>query len=104
MTAAVLALTAAGLATWLLRVLFVTLVPARRLPAPVRRGLDHAAPAVLAALVATSLVGDAGPLALITPSPMLIALVTGGAVAVMTRQPLAGIAAALGSFALLGAL
>lgn len=101
---AVLTLTAAGLATWVLRVLFVTVVPARRLPAAVHRGLDHAAPAVLAALVATALVGDAGPLALVTPSPMLIALVVGGAVAVVTRRPLAGIAAALAGFAVLGAL
>jgi len=37
----------------------ITLVPAHRLPAVLRRGLAHLAPAALAALVVTALVGHA---------------------------------------------
>ena len=104
MTTAVLTLTAAGLVTWLLRVLFVTVVPARRLPARVLRSLPHVAPAVLAPLVVVGLVDRGGPLVLVTPSPELAALVCGGLVAVAARRPVVGIAAALGCFALLTAL
>ena len=103
MTTAVLLLAAAGLVSWSMRVVFVTVVPARRLPAPVLRGLVHAAPSVLAALVVAGLADDGG-LAPPTPSPPLAALVCGGLIAAVTRRPLAGIAAAFGCFALLSVL
>ena len=47
-------------ATYGLRVVLITLVPAHRLPAVLRRGLTHLAPAALAALVVTALVGHRG--------------------------------------------
>jgi branched-subunit amino acid transport protein len=46
-----------GAGTWLLRVCFVALVPADRLPSWFRDSLDLLAPAVLAAVVALDLTG-----------------------------------------------
>jgi branched-subunit amino acid transport protein len=54
---ALVAVAGAAAATWLLRVLFITLVPAGRLPGPVRRTLPHVGPAVLAAVIAAALAG-----------------------------------------------
>ena len=52
-----------GIGCWLLKVLFVAVVPAERLPDRLRAALDHLPPAVLAALVvssaATAVRGDA---------------------------------------------
>jgi branched-subunit amino acid transport protein len=45
-------LLASSVVTWLLRVGFIVIVPARRLPEGLRRVLDHAAVAALAALLA----------------------------------------------------
>ena len=45
-----------GLVSWVLRIVFVLLVPAERLPAAVRRGLDYLAPAALAAIAAVQFV------------------------------------------------
>jgi branched-subunit amino acid transport protein len=44
---------------WMLRVLFVAVVPADRLPGPVQDSLQYLAPAVLASLVTVELVGAA---------------------------------------------
>lgn len=52
MTAAVGAMLALGTVCWTFRVLFIVLVPADRLPDPVRQALGGLAPAVLASLVA----------------------------------------------------
>jgi branched-subunit amino acid transport protein len=60
MTALVVVLTAA-VATWLLRIGFITVLPAERLPARVHRAFDEVAPAVLAAIVVTHVVRAAGP-------------------------------------------
>jgi branched-subunit amino acid transport protein len=60
MTAAIVLLLAAAV-SWALRVLFITVVPAARLPAPVRGALDDVAPAVMAAMVVTSLAHGRGP-------------------------------------------
>ena len=57
---ALLASAGAVLVTWLLRVLFITLVPAGHLPAVVQRALPHVGPAVLAAVVAAALLGGRG--------------------------------------------
>ena len=46
-------LAAAGVATWVLRILFIDLVPAGRLPARFRSALVDAGPAGMAALLAT---------------------------------------------------
>ena len=50
---AALVLTAAGMVSWVLRVVFIVLVPAHRLPQSAHRALRHTGPAALAALVAT---------------------------------------------------
>jgi branched-subunit amino acid transport protein len=42
---------------WILRIAFITLLPADRLPTSLRASLEHLAPAVLAAIVAVELVG-----------------------------------------------
>jgi branched-subunit amino acid transport protein len=46
-------LAAGGLASWVLRILFVTLVPAQRLPARFRAAIASAGPAAMAALLMT---------------------------------------------------
>ena len=84
MTAVVLL--GSGVVTWLLRVGFIVLLPARRLPAGLRRILDHAAVAALAALLATALTRESGPGWLLTPSPVLVAAVAAGLVAWHTRR------------------
>jgi branched-subunit amino acid transport protein len=48
----------AVVATYVLRILLINLVPASRLPASVQRVLPHVGPAVLAALVAAALFGS----------------------------------------------
>jgi branched-subunit amino acid transport protein len=50
-----LTLCAAAAITWLLRVLTVTIVPARMLPKGVQRALPHVGPAVLAAIITAAL-------------------------------------------------
>ena len=83
MTAAITLLLAA-LATWLLRVCFITLFPADLLPERVRRALDDVAPAVMAALLMTHLAHGQGLGGLVL-SDVLAALVA-AAVAWRTRQ------------------
>jgi branched-subunit amino acid transport protein len=46
---------ALGALSWVLRVAFVLVLPAQRLPGPVVRGLEHLAPAVLASICAVEL-------------------------------------------------
>jgi branched-subunit amino acid transport protein len=66
----------------------VTVVPAHRLPAGLRRALGHLAPAALAALVATAVAGHRGPAALLHPGtyPVLAALAVAAVVAWRTRR------------------
>jgi branched-subunit amino acid transport protein len=62
---ALLALLALGAVSWVLRITFITVLPADRLPARLRTGLDYLPPAVLASIVAvelTALLTDAEPL------------------------------------------
>ena len=92
---AVLALSAGAVATWLLRVSFINLLPADRLPAVLRRTLRHAGPAALGALVVTSLAGSGGPAALVVPSAPHLALIVAGLVAWRVRNLVAPMAAAL---------
>ena len=79
-------LLASSVVTWLLRVGFIVIVPARRLPEGLRRVLDHAAVAALAALLATALTRESGPAWLLTPSPVLVAAVAAGLVAWRTGR------------------
>jgi branched-subunit amino acid transport protein len=94
-----LVLTAAGLVSWVLRVLFIVLVPAHRLPQGAHRALRHTGPAALAALVATGLArsGSGGG----SPAALLLALLAAALVAHHTRSPLLATGAGVGAFALL---
>ena len=52
------ALLALAVASWVLRIGLVVLVPASRLPDAIRSSLDHLAPAVLAAILVLDLAGS----------------------------------------------
>ena len=54
---ALLSMLALAAVSWVFRIAFITLLPAERLPARLQAGLEHLAPAVLAAIVAVELVG-----------------------------------------------
>ena len=86
---------AAAAATYALRAVLITVVPAHRLPAAMRRSLAHLAPAALAALVATALVGHRGPTALVVPGPMHLALALAALVAWRFRNPALPVLAAV---------
>jgi branched-subunit amino acid transport protein len=92
---ALVALSLGALATWLIRVSFIAVFPAERLPAGVRPTLPNVGPAALAALVVTGLAGDGGPAALFTPSAGHLAVLAAGLLAWRFRNLLAPIAAAL---------
>lgn len=83
MTAAVVLLLAA-LTTWVLRISFITLLPAARLPGRVHAALDDVAPAVMAALVVTHLAHGEGVTGVV-PADLGAALVA-AAVAWRTRS------------------
>ena len=71
---ALLAALGAALATYLVRILLITLVPASRLPAAVGRLLPHVGPAVLAALVVAALFRPSGA---VQPAFLVGAALTG---------------------------
>lgn len=81
------ALLLVALASWLLRIGFVVLLPAHRLPDAARGALGHVAPAALAAIVAVDLVqlvtGSGGGLPL---AESLVAVAVIAAVAWWTRS------------------
>ena len=56
---AALVLVGAGVATWVLRVGFINLIPARTLPARIRRALDVTGPSAMAALIVNDLMHEA---------------------------------------------
>ncbi|WP_052665045.1 AzlD domain-containing protein [Nitriliruptor alkaliphilus] len=82
MTATVLLL--ACVVTWLLRISFITLVPAGGLPDRLRSALDDVGPAVLAAVVVTHLAHGEGLQGLILTD--LLATLVAAAVAWRTRS------------------
>jgi branched-subunit amino acid transport protein len=93
-----------ALATWLLRISFIVLLPADRLPGWVRRTLRHVGPAALAALVVIGLAGQGGPAALFTPSAEHVALLAAGLAAWRFRNLVAPIAVALAVMIMMGAV
>ena len=52
-------LVGAGLATWILRIGFIALIPARALPVRIRCALDATGPSAMAALIANDLIHEA---------------------------------------------
>jgi branched-subunit amino acid transport protein len=91
---ALLTLSACAVATWLLRVAFITLLPADRLPGAAHGALRYAGPAVLGAMVVTGLIGPDG-LAALAPSARHLALLAAALVASRVRNLAAPIIAAL---------
>ena len=93
---ALIASLGAALATYLLRILLITLVPASQLPAAVRRLLPHVGPAVLAGLVAAALFRPSGA---VQPAFLVGAALTGavawwrGSVVLATGVGLSAVAA-----------
>ena len=81
-------------ACWLLRLTFIALVPAHRLPARVTAALGQVAPAVLAALVSVETVGVAREGT--TGAGLLSLACVGGIAAVAHRRPSLAISAGLG--------
>ena len=81
---ALLMLTVGVFITWTLRIVFITVVPAARMPSRVQLALEDVAPSVMAAIVALHLVGgDAG--GAVSPVPAGAALI-GGVVSWRTRN------------------
>jgi branched-subunit amino acid transport protein len=83
MTALVIVL-AASLVTWLLRIGFITVLPAERLPAHIQRAFDDVAPAVLAAIVVSHVVHAGGPGEI--PWPTLASVLAAAVVAWRSRN------------------
>lgn len=79
-------LLAASVVSWLLRVGFITIVPARRLPDGFRRVLDSTAVAALAALLATGLARGSGTPGVGPVPPVLVAAAVAALVAWRTRR------------------
>jgi branched-subunit amino acid transport protein len=84
-----------ALVSWVLRIGFITLLPADRLHPRVRRILRHVGPAVLGAMIVTMLVGHGGLPALLTPGPGHLALLVAALVAWRVRNVAVPMAAAL---------
>jgi len=75
---AVLAVVGLGLGSWLLRALFIVMVPADLLPRALRDGLTHLAPAALAALVAVEVAGASRGLDLARTLVLLVSVAVAG--------------------------
>jgi branched-subunit amino acid transport protein len=91
---ALIASLGAAVATYVLRVLLITLVPASHLPAGVRRFLPYVGPAVLAALVATALFPPSAvqPAFLVAAALTAVAARRGGNLVVATAVGLGAVA------------
>ena len=98
MSTAVVVLLAVGVLSWLFRVGAITLLPATRLQPPVRRLLDHAVPAALAAMVGAGIAGGAALPDLASRLPVLAGAVVTAVLAWRVRgivlPVMAGLAAA----------
>jgi branched-subunit amino acid transport protein len=96
---ALLIVLGASLATWLLRIVFITVLPAERLPARVQRAFDDVAPAVLAAIVVSHVVRAGGPGGI--PWPTLGAVLAAAVVAWRSRNLALPVAVGVAVFGLL---
>ena len=95
-----LALLAGAVATYLLRITFISLVPADRLPIRIQGALRDVGPAAMAAIVATHLAHGSGPAGLWSPS--LGAAVAAALVAWWTGNLAATVLVGIGAAAVLG--
>jgi branched-subunit amino acid transport protein len=92
---AVAVLLAAGAVSWALRIAVITLWPAPRLPAAVRRVLAHAAPAAIAAILGAGIAGGAALPDLASRMPVLAGAVVTAAFAWWRRGLVLPVAAGL---------
>lgn len=85
-----LAIVAVGIGTYATRASFIIVLAERGLPPLLQRAVRNVGPAVLAALVASLLVGERG-LAGLAPSVELVSLMAGGVVAWRLKNVIAGL-------------
>lgn len=100
---ALLATVIVGVGTYLSRASFILTLADRDLPLFLKRAMRNVGPAVLAALVASLLVGDEG-LSGLAPSPETVSLVIAGGVAWKTRNVVATLVAGMISIWTLNAI
>lgn len=93
-----LALAAVAVGSWGLRSAFVTLVDVDRLPATVRGALDHIGPAVMAALVVTSIAHGKGHAGLLVPPAELAGLAAAALITLRTGSLLWSVTGAVGAY------
>jgi branched-subunit amino acid transport protein len=93
--AAVAVLLGLGAVSWLFRVAAITLMPAAGLPSPVRRLLDYAIPAALAAMVGAGIAGGAALPDLMSRLPVLAGAVVTAALAWRRRRVVVPVVAGL---------
>jgi branched-subunit amino acid transport protein len=91
---ALLAMVGLALASWVMRALFIVMVPAERLPESLREALKHLAPAVLAALVAVEVAGGAQGLDVARTALLLGSVLLAGIAAKVTGS--LGLAVSIG--------
>ena len=104
MSTAVVVLLGVGVLSWLFRVGAITLLPATRLPPPVRRLLDHAVPAALAAMVGAGIAGGAALPDLASRLPVLAGAVVTAVLAWRVRGIVLPVMAGLAAAWVLGVL
>jgi branched-subunit amino acid transport protein len=97
MTAVLVLLAVAG-GTWALRVAFVTVVDVDALPSLIREALDYVGPAVMAALIITTLAHGEGHAGLRLSLPDAAGLFAAAVVALRTGTLLWALVAAMGAF------
>ncbi|MGE3288275.1 MAG: AzlD domain-containing protein [Pseudonocardia sp.] len=100
-TAILVALLAVGGASYLMRVTAITLLPASRLPAAVRRALGHAGPAAIAAMVGAGVAAGAALPELAARLPVLAGAAVAAAVAWRWRGLVLPVVAGLATVAAL---
>jgi branched-subunit amino acid transport protein len=101
---ALLVLLAIAGGTWALRVAFVTIVDVDALPSLVREALDYLGPAVMAAVVITTIAHGEGHAGLRPSLAEVAGLVAALVVALRTGTLLWALAAAMGVFTAVGVL
>ncbi|MGE0298142.1 AzlD domain-containing protein [Pseudonocardia sp.] len=102
--AILVAVLAVGVASYLMRIAAITLLPASRLPAAVRRALGHAGPAAIAAMVGAGVAAGVALPELAGRVPVLAGAVVAGAVAWRWRGLVLPVVAGLATVAALSAV
>lgn len=100
----VLVLLGVAAGSWALRIGFVTVVDVDRLPAPIREALDHVGPAVMAALLVTTVAHGEGHAGLRLSVPEASGLLAAALVAARTHGLIWPLAAGMATFAAVGML